>query len=312
MLLQLVILLACLIIGLLLQRSGHGEPIRAQVWRWNYILLIPVAGLYAVLSTSFDAQRLGLLACGVVAWWLVVLIGWVWARVALPASEPGARTATWMSSVFPNTGFIGFPLAELIGGRDGLRLAILYDQVSLVIPAVVVSTLMARHGARAAHLIESGEEAQLPPWSPVRELLLSPPLWAIAVGALLRVVVVHDPIELDLVGTVIAAIVGPLGFLLLGVSLPLGGGALEARHTGAAMGAVVIRIAAAPALLWLCCRLAGVDAPLVSYWIAAMPTAFHPLIIGRINGLEVRIIRRTIIVSTALVLAATGVWALIG
>jgi len=300
MLLDLTLLTIAAAVGLSLQRryAGAGR-LRERIWSGNYVALIPLAAIYAFLAIEFNAQLVQVFACTVGAWWLTVGLSYLYARtVATTRQQRGALT---LIAAFPNTGFIGFPLAHLAFGTEGLRLAVIYDQISLVVPAIVISTIFARHHAA----VEVHELTDGSPPSLARQVLLSPPLWTVVVLIALRLTLVRDPVDLVWLGDAIGVVIGPVGFLLLGLSIPLDGMSHAWREVAHVVGSVLVRVAAAPALLWVVARIAGVDVPDALYLIAAMPTAFHALIISRLSGLEVALVRLGVLVSTAVVVVVT-------
>ncbi|MCW2956554.1 MAG: permease [Thermoleophilia bacterium] len=296
MVIQLLIIAVAAAVGLRLQRWAGADRFRELLWHANYVVIIPLAALYAFLSIELDGELLAIVACAVTAWWLTVGASWLWAR-SVARTRP-MRGALVLVGAFPNTGFIGYPLANLAFGAEGLRLAVIYDQVSLLVPAIVVATIIARRHAVAPDLAASLR----------RQVLLSPPLWMVVAVVAARLTVVHDPVELETLGVVIGHLIGPIGFLLLGLSLPLHGFGHGRREVFDTAGAVMVRIAVAPALLWCVARTAGVDVPAALYLIAAMPTAFLSLVISRLNGLEVAVVRLGVLASTTLVVGGTVAW----
>ncbi len=305
MLLDLLLFAAFCALGLRLQRGPHGALVRERLWSVNYVVLIPIAAAFAFLSVDIDGDLVRLFACSVTAWWLTVALAGLYARVT--ARSRPMRGALWLVGAFPNTGFIGFPLAHLAFGADGLRLAIIYDQLSLVIPAIVVSTIIAQRYAAASDATPAAAAPSV--W---RSVAASPPIWSVAVLLVLRLTIVPDPLELNALGAAVGAIVGPVGFLLLGLSLPLGGFSHGRREVADVVGAIAIRILAAPLLLWGVARIAGVDVPDALFLIAAMPTAFHALVISRLHGLEVTVVRLGVLASSVGVIGVTVAWVAAG
>lgn len=298
MTLQLLLFAAFALLGVQLQRRPDGaDVLRARLWTLNYVLLIPLAATYAILSVELDRSVVEVVGVGVVAWWLTVVLAGAWARVA--TRDRSMRGATWLVGAFPNTGFVGFPLANLAYGPDGLRLAVIYDQVSLVVPAIVVGVLIARRYADPDAADASDDRSAL------RDALLSPPLLTVLALLALRLTIVPEPLELDWLGAGVGLVVGPVGFLLLGLSLPLDGFVHDRRELVATTGAVLVRVAAAPLVVLAVAALFGVDVPPALLLIAAMPTAFHALIVARVNGLDVGVLRLGIVLSSAIVIVAT-------
>lgn len=301
MLLDLLVFAACAAIGVQVQRRRpDADRLRSLLWRGNFALLLPLAATYAFLSIDLDAQLLAVVACGVTAWWSTVLVAGAYARVVAPTRQ--VRGALWLVGALPNTGFVGFPLALLAFGHDGLRMAIIYDQVSLVVPMVVVATVIARHHAAEPAATSAVDR------SVMREALTSPPLLTVLVLVSLRLTVLREPIEVELLGRMIGIVVGPVGFLLLGMSLPLGGFVHRRREVLATIGAMLVRVVIAPAMVWVVSSIAGIEVPQVLYLLAALPTAFAALVVARLHDLEVEVVRLGLLGSTTVVMGATLAW----
>lgn len=291
----LFLMLAGGIIGLRIQSYPGSERARHWLWNANYIVLIPAASAYAFLTVKAGVELVAVVACGIVAWWLTVAGSWVVARTASTSrAETGALT---LIGAFPNTGFIGFPLANLAFGPDGLRLAIIYDQVSLIVPAIVVATVIAQR--------HSTGESGTAPASIAGLIVRSPPVWTVLVFASIRIFVLEQPAQLDWLGTLIGAIIAPVGFLLLGLSLPLHGFSHKRAEVLRVVLASCVRVLVAPVLLWLVGTAASTAIPPAMYLIAAMPTAFHTLVISRLHDLEPALVRLGVLVTTIVVVSAT-------
>jgi predicted permease len=82
----------------------------------------------------------------------------------------------------------------------------------------------------------------------------------------------------DLVG----AVIGPYGFFLLGLSLSRERAPQRPRELQHALGAVAIRVAGGPLVLLGTATLLGASVPGVFFLLAAMPSAFHLLILTRV------------------------------
>jgi predicted permease len=301
-LLDLIPLVIAGAIGLRLQRWSGGERFRARLWQGNYMIVLPVAATYAFLSIDIDRQRIAAIACGLVAWWLTVGAAWLWARAVTP--DRSMRGALTLVAAFPNTSFVGYPLAHLAYGTEGLRYAVIYDQVSLIAPAIVVATVIARAHASAP------APARTPSTFAIarRGVLMSPPLWTVLMLITLRATIVHDPIQLTTLGAVVGRVVGPIGFLLLGLSIPLHGFSHSRRELLEVAGASLVRLAGAPLLVWLVATATGTHVPHALYLIAAMPTAFLSLVVARLHDLQVATVRLGIVMTTTVGVAAVVGW----
>ncbi|MBC7645129.1 MAG: AEC family transporter [Thermoleophilia bacterium] len=288
------------VIGLRLQRRADSDQLRERLWMFNYMALIPAAAIYTCLTIDLTGHLLLVAICASIAWWTTVGVSYIYAR--LVATSPAQQGALLMAGAFPNTGFIGLPLATLAFGTAGLRGAVIYDQVGLIVPAIVVSNLIATHYARLSGEVSDAVAQR----SLAHDLLVNPPLWA-ALGALLaRATIVQQPVgNLEWLGTSVGHVVGPVGFLLLGLSLPLERFSHDKSEVSRAAGAIAIRLFVGPLLLLMWAQVMHVHVPPVVYLIAGMPTAFHVLVITRLHGLDPPLIRLTVVAST--VIAVVGV-----
>jgi predicted permease len=170
------------------------------------------------------------------------------------------------------------------------------------VPASSVTVAVARtHGERTPALSRASRR---------RAVLLNPPLIAAAVAAGLRLVGVRVP-GLGAAGSVAADLVGPCGFLLLGLSIPLERfehGAVELRR---AAGALLVRFAGGPLLLLAAATALGAHPPAAFYLLAGMPSAFNLLALARVYELRPRLMRLLVVGSTVPALAGAAVVALV-
>ena len=299
MLAESLLLLLFLLAGAGLQVARAPRGLRDVLWIAFFWTFSPVLVFVTFLTVDLD-QGLGrALAAAILASWLVGLAGYAYARaVATARDELGALT---LAAGFGNTGFVGFPLAQLAYGADGLALAVLYDRLSWLVPAASVSTTIARiHGRRTL---------EVSPRRRLRTLLANPPLHAFWLALVLRASGVDVP-GTDVARDLAGAVIGPYGFLLLGLSLTLE--RLEpVERLRRALGAVAIRFAGGPLALLATDALLGARVPAVFYLLSAMPSAFHLLVLARVYevrpALMNRIVVGTTIPAVALVVVVTGI-----
>lgn len=300
MLAESLLLLLCLLGGAALQAARAPTRLRDLLWIAFFWTFSPVLVFVTFLTVDLD-QGLGrALAAAILASWLVGLAGYVYARaVAAARDERGALT---LAAGFGNTGFVGFPLAQLAYGSDGLALAVLYDRLSWFVPASSISTTIARlHGRRTL---------EVSPRRRLRTLLANPPLHAFWLALVLRAAGVDVP-GTDVARAAAGAVIGPYGFLLLGLSLTLERVPQPVEQLRRAAGAVAIRFAGGPLALLATDALLGARVPAVFYLLSAMPSAFHLLVLARVYevrpALMNRIVVGTTIPAVALVVLVTGI-----
>lgn len=294
MTLSFVLFLVLGVAGAYLQRTSVGERLRNDLWTAYFNVLLPLAGLYTVLRVDVDANLVRALASALVAGWIVWLISF--GAAGLLASDGASRGALGLSGAVGNTGFVGIPLAFLVFGRDGLADAILYDQLWVVVPMIVLTTAVARRMGRDG---EQSERRQV--W---RQVALSPPLWGALSGVALRVLWVGQ-VDLHALSLFLGVVMSVAGFLLLGLSIPLERLSHSAGEVGQVSTAIAVKMAAAPLVLLAVATVAGADLPRVFFFMAAMPTAFHVLVLARICDMRADLVRLALVVSTALMLGAS-------
>lgn len=287
MLVELVLLAASLALGLAVQSRHRGESLRARAWTAYFWTLTPALVVYAFSTVSFDRELTLALAAAILASWLVIGLGLLYAM--LVTRETDERGALALGAGFPNTGFVGYPLAEIAFGAPGLALMVVYDRLAMLVPSTAVSTAIARlYGRRR------------PPGSRARRIavvLVNPPLLAMAGAIAFRLAGVELP-GLDRLGALAGAAIGPAGFFLLGLSLPLERVAHGAAEVRRAAGALAIRFAVAPLVLLACGLALGVPIPRAFVLAAAMPCAFHLLILARVFEVRPRLMRLLVVAST--------------
>jgi predicted permease len=284
---------ACLLAGASAQLHRRSEAVRGAVWVGYFWTVTPLLVFVTFSTLRVDGRLAHALAAAIVATWLVAGAGYVYAL--LVASERDERGALALAAGFPNTGFVGYPLAQLAFGHPGLALAVLYDRLAWLVPTTAISTAIARlHGRRS---IEGGNAR------PLRALVANPPLAALALAVGLRAAGVHVPF-VHAAGAGAAAIVGPAGFLLLGLSLQFERPSHPPAELGRAAGALAVRFLGGPLMLFAVGRALGAEIPAVFYLLAGMPAAFHLLVLARVYDMRPGLMRLLVVGSTLPAVAA--------
>jgi malonate transporter and related proteins len=285
--LELVLLAAAFAFGLAVQSRYRAEALRASAWTAYFWTLTPALVFYAFSTVTFDRELTLALTAAILSSWLVIGLGLLYAL--LVARERDERGALALGAGFPNTGFVGYPLAQIAFGAPGLALMVIYDRLAMLVPSTAVSTAIARlHGRRQ------------PPADRARQLavlLVNPPLLAMAGAIALRIAGWELP-GLDRLGALAGDAIGPAGFFLLGLSLPLERAVLAATELKRAAGALAIRFAVAPLVLLACGLVLGARVPDVFVLAAAMPCAFHLLVLARVFDVRPQLMRVLVVAST--------------
>jgi predicted permease len=292
-----------LALGLLVQRKAYpADRLRRGAWTTYFYTVTPVLVFTAFLTVPFDGEIALALAASIVSAWLVIGIGYAYS--ALVSTDRDERGALALAAGFPNTGFLGYPLALIAFGNPGLALMVVYDRLSWLVPASAISTTIARLHGRAG---EAGRRS-----GPLTAIVANPPLWAAVAAVALRSTGAGVPDAVELLRDAAQVVVGPAGFFLLGLALPLERPSHDAGELRRAAGALAVRFAVAPLVLFAAGHALGAHIPGVFYLAAAMPCAFHLLILARVFDLRPHLMRLLVVGSTvpaiAAVLVATAVF----
>jgi malate permease and related proteins len=289
---------ASVVIGVGAERR---RPRAAALWARRsltlmlYVLLPPVI-FFNIASTDLDLSRGVGLLLGLVASALGATVAYLLASRVLRLSRPrtGAVVCTVLSV---NTGYLGYPLAVALLGRDQLPTAVLYD-VLVTGP----SLLLGAFAVGAALGTKAGEG----PRQRLRAFFTrNPPLYA-AIAGLLAPSALAPQVLVDASQALIVAIL-PLGFFAVGATL-----AENAEHGDLPMPpkmtkpvalAIGTRLLLVPALLTL------LAAPLIHLpapyrLLSAMPSGVNSLVVAHAYGLDMEITAEAVTWSTAIVVAA--------
>jgi predicted permease len=296
-----LLLVSALGAGAALQRHPHAERLRRSVWLANLWVLSPLLTVWAVATArpGRDVDPRALLAVFAATWFMV---GAAFAYSRLVGRSRAERGALWLAAGFENAGYFGLPAAQLLYGHHGVKLAVLYSQAALGVPAIIVTTTIARlHGGHGQ--AGPGERPGLR--ALVRGLLANPVVAALALGLLLHLspaaqAAVAGP------GRAAAALVGPIGFLLFGLALPLGRVGLAASTMARGCGAICVRFALGPALLSASAIALGAHLPGVFLLCIACPTAMHVMTLARVYGVDPDLMRFVVVGSSLLDGVAVG------
>jgi predicted permease len=167
----LLLLAACLLLGVLAQRHGRApRHLSAALNWWVMNIALPALVLDLVPRIHFEPQLWFLVATP----WLT--FGGAWLVFAAAGARLGWSRgrigALILVAGLGNTSFMGYPLVEALRGREGLALAVVADQLG--------SFIMLSVGAVAAAAIYTGH--RLHPAAVGRRVLTFPSFVALIVG----------------------------------------------------------------------------------------------------------------------------------
>jgi hypothetical protein len=294
--LTLALLVGALLVGAAVQHRGATDLFRQVVWQAYFGVMLPLLLFCSFSIVHFDRRLSLALTAAVVASFLVLAVSMLYGGVV--SSDPGERTALALSAGFGNTSFVGFPLAQLVYGHAGVTLAVLYDRFAFIVPALSLSTLIAQLWGPKRAL--SNASAQL------GFLVLNPPVMAMVLALVVRYAGLDVPYA-STGQSALAACVAPAGFFLVGLSLPLARGPrLSTAELGRVGGALAIRFGAGIVILYLTGAVLGAHVPRVFYLMAAMPSAFHLIVLSRVYDFHPNVVRLMVAASTVIAVVAVA------
>ncbi|HSC63410.1 MAG TPA: AEC family transporter [Caldimonas sp.] len=270
---NLLLLVACLAIGMLLQHSARTPANAHQAL--NAVILhvsLPAVTLRALHGFAFDPNQLwpvlmpwALFAVGAAAFWCLGR----WLR--LPRASVGALT---LVGGLGNTSFVGLPMIESLHGRDGLGLGLLIDQLGSYLALATVGVLVAALYAGDA---PASRAAML------KKIATFPPLIALVLAVALRGVPFAAPVDAALarVGDTLA----PLALLSVGLQLRLVALRSQARLLSIGLG---YKLVACPAIVFAVMWLLDAELDVTSH-VSMIEAAMPPMIGAGIVAAEARL-----------------------
>lgn len=268
-------------------------PWNKRIFNFYFHFFAPIVVLFAYTVVPADATTLAGLAAVIVASWLVLGLGLGYARAA--ARSRGEQGALALGCGFTNTVTLGYPVVNAVFGPAGLALQVLFAQFMYLIPIVSVSTTIAAH---------YGNGTRPRNWKGILRQVVNVPLVFAVIAIAIRAAGFDIEPYVAAPTDWVVFLMGPIGFLELGLALPLDRITHDLADLWRAAVPVLMRLAAAPAVLFGIHLATGIDIPGVYYLSIAMPAAFHTLILARVYGLPGPMMRLIVVMSTAIMVSA--------
>jgi predicted permease len=274
-----------------------GRPVAQGITRALLWGLMPVLSFCAIARLHLTAGvGVGLLF-GYVEVAISGLLAWLIAARVLRLPRPGVG-AVVICVIIVNTGYVGLPLTAALLGGGQLPFAIAFDSaVSAPFFLIVAMSVAAALGSRPGRST-----------SPLRALLLNPPLWAVVAGLLVPDALA-PPVLDDIAHVLVYALI-PFGFFVVGLSLgnesEEGALTFPPALTAPVVTAIGLRMAVAPALMAALALLVH-RVPHAYLLQAAMPCGANSVLVAHLYGLDLRITSSAVAWSTMLALVAAVV-----
>lgn len=289
---------ALILAGWIARRSGAlGAHATSELNRFVVYLALPALLFDVVANADWHAlwQPGFIAAFGLGAG--VVFVFTVLLRLRRPRHIADAAI-DGLNAAYANTGFVGFPLALAVLGKDALP-------PTLVATIITVCVLF----AVAVVLIEFGLQAERHPLRMLGKvggsLARNPLLLAPALGVLMLLAGVHVPAPVERFLTLLGGAASPCALVALGLFLA----EKRPKHTrsddtfGAVALLVALKLLVQPLLTWvLAAHVFQLPSPLVhaAVLLAALPTGTGPFMLAEFHRREASLTSAVVLVSTIL------------
>ncbi len=170
-----VLIALCLLAGLVLRSSGIlPENAHRGINGWILYVAMPAVALVYIPSISWSRALILPAAMPLLVW----IGAWLTLKVSAKRLAPdgGRFAALLLTAGLGNTSFVGFPLTQAYFGDDGLRIAVICDQVSFVTLSTlgVMTALNAVHGAGLGRKVIARSIVRFPPFFAFAAALILP------------------------------------------------------------------------------------------------------------------------------------------
>lgn len=257
----LLLLVACLVLGVIVARVARPPATLPQGLNWWVInVALSALVLHLIPTLQFDWQFWYLAA----SMWLVFLGAWaVFATLGRMLHWSRARIgALTLVCGLGNTAFIGFPMIEALRGREGLKLALVADQLgcflALAIGGTIVAALYSGKSTRAVEV--------------ARRVVTFPPFVSLTVG-IVAAAFGGWPQPVDEVFERLGATLTPIALFSVGLQFRL---QFQHGQAAAVLLALGWKLAFAPLLVWLAGLAIGVGDAILA--VAVLEAAMAPMI----------------------------------
>lgn len=289
-----ILIAVCLIAGLIL-RSARILPENAHkgVNAWILYVALPAMSLLYIPAIEWSTALI-LPAVMPIAVWTVAWAGLkVFGNKISPDQQ--TQTALLLTAGLGNTSFIGFPLTEAYLGREGLRIAVISDQVNFI----ALSCFGVMAALKAAHSPGSEKKGLL------KTLLRFPPFSAFLAALILPRFLSLDPVVplLTRLGNTLV----PLALFSVGLQIHASDWRRELKCLSAGLA---YKLVIAPAIIFAAAvilNVRGIPAQ-ASILEAAMAPMITSAILASEHGLNPRLSNLMVSIGTVLSLGTTALW----
>jgi len=292
-----LLIAVCLVAGFVLRSCGVlPENAHKGINAWILYIAMPAVALLYIPAIKWSSALILPAAMPLVVWSGAWLFLQAFARRLV--LDRGTHAALLLTAGLGNTSFVGFPLTQAYFGEEGLRIAVICDQLTFI----ALTTLGVMTALNAVHGNGSGRKAMF------GNIVRFPPFIAFVVAVVISLfvdVAPLNPLLNRLAGTVV-----PLALFSVGMQIRF---SEWKRELPALSFGLTYKLLIAPALI-LCAALGfhlrGIIAQ-TSIFEAAMAPMITSAILAAEYQLNPRLSYLMVSVGIIVSMATTGFWSLV-
>ena len=292
-----ILIAICLLSGLVLRLSGIlPENSHRGINAWILYIALPAVSLLYIPAITWSSALILPVMMPLLVWsgaWLILKLSA--RRFAL---DRGTHATLLLTIGLGNTSFIGFPLTQAYFGDEGLRIAVICDQVGFVI----FSTLGVMTALKASHHSESGMKKM------IKNIICFPSFLAFVAALILPRFT--DLTLLNPLLTKVASTLVPLALFSVGLQIRFSEWKTELRPLFLGL---VYKLLFAPAIVFCAAfifQLKGII-PQASVFEAAMAPMVTSAILAAEYQLSPRLPNLIVSIGIVISIATTGLWYMI-
>lgn len=219
---------------------------------------------------------------------------------AIATDARASRGSFVLCSILGNTGFVGLAIAPILVSEEYLSWIVFYSIAHNIIGTYGLGVFCASCFGQT--------DVQQGWWRQLRDVLTVPSLWGFALGWATRSLLLPEPIEAGLHGSIWVII--PSALVLMGMRLSQVQGWKSVKL---AVVPTLTRVLLTPLLIGLAATAVGItgDARLALVLMSGMPSAFASLILAEEYDLDRDLVASGVAISSIAIIAVIPLWLLL-
>jgi predicted permease len=260
-----------------------------------FYILLPAMVLDVIWQAPLDSSSLKIsfiAVCGLVAG-----ISLMWLVSRFLKTNKQQTGALLLAATFPNATYLGLPVLDQVLGSASNSIVLQYDFFACTPILLSLGILIAsRYGASSVAV------------NPLKELIKTPPLWAVMFAVLFNIFDIEQPEVVKSGLSILAGGVVPLMLIALGMSIRWH--TLRVNMLPYILPPTIITLVLVPASVYLITQALGYSEELAtaSILLAAMPTMVFGIVICERYELDSEVYAAAVTLSTVCSLISLPIW----